>query len=170
VPVEFRAAARTLDVVNGYDDPTSLGADRWAALVGARGLTPAPACIIDCGTAVTVDALAANGEFLGGAIFPGLALARAILAHGTAAVQPPPGSDASCLGRSTADAVAGGTLFALAGAIERVVREQQVQLGGAARVLMTGGDAPLLAARIAQPVEHVPDLVLQGLARFAHLA
>jgi type III pantothenate kinase len=100
-------------------------------------------------------------------IFPGLRLLRASLARGTDAVRPPAGSDANCLGLSTADAVAAGTLFGLAGAIERVVHEQEARLGGDARVLITGGDAELLAARIARPLRHVPDLVLQGLARFA---
>jgi type III pantothenate kinase len=166
-PVVFRSAARTLDIVNGYREPASLGADRWASLLGARGLTREPVCVVDCGTAVTIDALSGAGEFAGGVIFPGLRLLRASLARGTNAVRPPPGSDASCLGLSTADAVAGGTLFGLAGAIERVVREQEARLGAEAHVLITGGDAELLAARIARPLRHVPDLVLQGLARFA---
>ncbi len=166
-PVVFRSAARTLDLVNGYREPASLGADRWASLLGARGLTTEPVCVVDCGTAVTIDALSGAGEFLGGVIFPGLKLLRASLAVGTDAVRPPPGSEASCLGRSTADAVAGGTLFGLVGAIERVVHEQQAYLGAEARVLITGGDAQLLAARITRPLWHVPDLVLQGLARFA---
>lgn len=166
-PVVFRSAARTLDIVNRYREPASLGADRWASLLGARGLTTEPVCVVDCGTAVTIDALSAAGEFLGGVIFPGLKLLRASLAVGTDAVRPPPGGEASCLGRSTADAVAGGTLFGLAGAIERVVHEQQAYLGADARVLLTGGDAPLLAARITHRLWHVPDLVLQGLARFA---
>jgi type III pantothenate kinase len=166
-PVEFRSAARTLDIVNRYREPASLGADRWASLLGAHGLTREPVCVVDCGTAVTIDALSAAGEFVGGVIFPGLQLLRASLARGTDAVRPPPGSDANCLGLSTADAVAGGTLFGLAGAIERVVREQEARLGTDAGVLITGGDAELLAARIARPLRHVPDLVLQGLARFA---
>jgi type III pantothenate kinase len=166
-PVVFRSAARTLDIVNGYREPTSLGADRWASLLGARGLTREAVCVVDCGTAVTIDALSAAGEFAGGVIFPGLRLLRASLARGTDAVRPPPGGDASCLALSTADAVAGGTLFGLAGAIERVLREQEARLGTDTKGLITGGDAELLAARIARPLRHVPDLVLQGLARFA---
>lgn len=166
-PVVFRSAARTLDIANGYREPASLGADRWASLLGARGLTRELVCVVDCGTAVTIDALSAAGEFVGGVIFPGLRLLRASLVRGTDAVRPPAGSDASCLGLSTADAVAGGTLFGLAGAIERVLREQETRFAGNAHVLMTGGDAELLAARIARPLQHVPDLVLQGLARFA---
>ena len=62
-PHVIRAQADQLGVKNLYHEPATLGADRWAALIAARGLTSAAACVIDCGTAVTVDALSALGEF-----------------------------------------------------------------------------------------------------------
>ena len=71
-----RPQAQQLGVKNLYRKPEQLGADRWAALIGARGLTGSAACVVDAGTAVTVEALSAKGEFLGGAIFPGLHLLR----------------------------------------------------------------------------------------------
>jgi type III pantothenate kinase len=157
-----------LGVTNTYRDPAALGADRWAALIGARGEVPdAGACVIDCGTAVTIDALSAQGEFAGGVIFPGLALLRQALAQGTAAVAASDGDDTSCLARSTADAVAAGTLYGLAGAIERVSREFEQSLGESLKLIITGGDADHVAGHLSRPARRVPDLVLTGLDRLA---
>lgn len=159
--------AQACGVRNGYRDPARLGADRWAALVAARATTTGRICVVDCGTAVTIDALAEDGMFCGGAILPGLGLARRSLVQGTAAILAEAGDAISCLGRSTADAVAGGTLFGLAGAIERVVAEQQRALGGAARLFITGGDADTLAPHLSIPVTRDPDLVLKGVGLIA---
>jgi type III pantothenate kinase len=166
-PRVIRSRAEQLGVTNRYREPEQLGADRWAALIGARGLTSAAACVVDCGTAVTVDALSARGEFLGGVIFPGLRLLRDGLARGTTGVKTADGSDADCLARSTADGVAAGTLFGLAGAVERLVHEHRRRLGDTMQVLLTGGDAPRLAPRLSVAFTPVPDLVLKGLARIA---
>ncbi len=163
-----RAQPTQLGVINRYREPTTLGADRWVALIGARGAFPAAdLCVVDCGTAVTADALTAAGEFAGGVILPGLGLLRQALASGTAAVQAAGGNDTSCLARSTADAVAAGTAYGLAGAIERVCREFEAALGVSMKLLLTGGDADRIAARLTRPAHRVPDLILQGLARIA---
>lgn len=167
MPYVVQAQRAQLGVTNGYHEPAALGADRWAALIGARALAQAPACIVDCGTAVTVDALSADGVFLGGAIFPGLRLLRQSLAQGAAALPLAPGDDTSCLARATADGIAAGTMLGLLGAIERMLVEQQKALGPGMQVFLTGGDAPLLAARLTQPAIVIPDLVLKGLARIA---
>lgn len=162
-----RPQAQHLGVKNLYRRPEQLGADRWAALIGARGLTASAACVVDAGTAVTVEALSAKGEFLGGAIFPGLRLLRDSLARGTEALPGVTGNATDCLGRSTEEAIAAGTLFGLAGAVERLIEEYRRMLGEPIQVFLTGGDAPVLAAQLR--VEHtpVPDLVLKGLARIA---
>ena len=76
-PIVTRAAQ--LGVTNSYKNPASLGADRWAALIAARARSPGAACVVDCGTALTIDALDANGVYRGGVILPGLALMRAAL-------------------------------------------------------------------------------------------
>ena len=166
-PHIVRAQAEQLGVKNRYRDPQQLGADRWAALIGARGLGTSATCIVDCGTAVTVDALSAQGEFLGGVIFPGLRLLRASLAQGTQGIDATEGDAADCPARSTADGVAAGTFFGLAGAVERLLEEYRRTLGGTMPVLLTGGDAPLLAPRLRVATTLVPDLVLKGLARIA---
>jgi type III pantothenate kinase len=166
-PHVLRPRPEQLGVKNGYRDPSQLGADRWAALIGARGLITAAVCIVDCGTAVTVEALSADGEFLGGAVLPGLRLARESLAHGTESIGATDGDAADCLARTTADGVAAGTLFGLAGAVDRLLEEYRRTLGGTAQVFLTGGDAPLLAPRLRTTVTLEPDLVLKGLARVA---
>jgi type III pantothenate kinase len=167
MPHIVRPQAQQLGVKNLYRQPEQLGADRWAALIGARGLTGSAACVVDAGTAVTVEALSAGGEFLGGAIFPGLRLLRDSLARGTVAIAPAEGNAADCLARSTADGVAAGTLFGLAGAVERLLDEYRRSLGEPMEIFLTGGDAPALAAHLRVPATMVPDLVLKGLARIA---
>lgn len=155
-------------VTNSYRDPSALGADRWAALIGARAEIPdSGACVIDCGTAVTIDALSAQGEFAGGIIFPGLALLRDALVKRTAAIRVEGGDDTACLARSTADAVAAGTLYGLAGAIERVCLEFEQALGESLKLLITGGDADHVAGHLRRPARRIPDLVLKGLDRIA---
>lgn len=162
-----RSQMEQLGVKNLYHRPEQLGADRWAALIGARGLTNSAACVVDAGTAVTVEALSARGEFLGGAIFPGLRLLRDSLARGTEAISAVTGNATDCLGRSTEDGVAAGTLFGLAGAVERLIDEYRRSLGEPMEIFLTGGDAPALAAHLHVPTAMIPDLVLKGLARIA---
>ncbi|MEK7206880.1 MAG: type III pantothenate kinase [Pseudomonadota bacterium] len=166
-PHILHAQVEQLGVKSRYTDPATLGVDRWAALIAVRGLTSSPACIIDCGTAVTVDALSADGEFLGGVIFPGLHLLRSSLARGTHGIKVAEGNEAECFARSTADGVAAGTLFGLAGALEHLIQEYRKTLGKDMQIFLTGGDAARLAPRLNQKTVQAPDLVLKGLARVA---
>lgn len=167
MPMIIQPQAEQLGVKNLYRRPDQLGADRWAALIGARGLTSSAACVIDAGTAVTVDALSARGDFLGGAIFPGLNLLRESLVRGTVAITAEAGEASDSLGRSTEDGVAAGTLFGLAGAVERLIEEYRLILGEPIKIFLTGGDAPLLSSRLRVSSTPSPDLVLKGLARIA---
>lgn len=166
-PLIVHTQTEQLGVRNQYRQPEQLGTDRWAALIGARGLVSGAVCVVDAGTAVTVDALSAQGEFLGGTVFPGLRLLRESLVRGTAGISAATGNAADCLARSTADGVAAGTLHGLAGAAERLIEEYRRTLGEKMQVLLTGGDAPELAALLRVPHTPVPDLVLKGLARIA---
>lgn len=164
-----KAQRELLGVKNHYLEPATLGADRWVALIAAHRMSTRPLSVVDCGTAVTIDALSAQGDFLGGVILPGLQLLRSSLVGATHEIREINGDDINCLGLSTADAVTGGSAFGLAGAIDRILTEQAKQLGKDARVLITGGDAArvLPRLRVDAPVEHVPDLVLRGLALIA---
>lgn len=155
-------------VRNTYANPSQLGADRWAALVGARCRSHGPACVIDSGTAVTIDALSADGDFVGGVILPGIALARTALNVGTRQLGVPGEGDYTVLGLDTAACIRGGTIFGVVGAIERITEEMEHRLGGGPiRRYLTGGDADLLAGHLRGEYHHCPYLVLEGLARLA---
>jgi type III pantothenate kinase len=164
VPVRrILPSAEAAGMRNLYGQPASLGADRWAALAGARARMRGAALVVDAGTAMTVDALAADGRFLGGLIVPGYDLMRASLARGTARL-PVAAGRFDPFPRTTDDAIVTGALQAMAGAVVRTL-EAMVAAGEVApRLLLTGGCAPLLRDPLAacMPVE-VPSLVLEGL-------
>ncbi|MFN2349415.1 MAG: type III pantothenate kinase [Thioalkalivibrio sp.] len=147
-----------------YPEPILLGADRYGAMVAAHRLFDGPVLVVDCGTAVTVDALAAGGRHMGGLILPGLWLMRNALDAGTAAVQQVKGDVAHCLlADNTAQAVAGGTLLGLASAVDGLCDRVTETLGVTPHRLLCGGDAAELMSWLKGPYQHCPWLVLQGL-------
>jgi type III pantothenate kinase len=163
-PGWFRSEPETMGIVNGYPEPAQLGADRWAAVIGARSLVSGPVGVIDCGTAATLDVLDGDDRHLGGLITPGLELAQQSLLTSTANVRAAAARVAGVLGRSTAECVANGTSLGLAGALERWMREVDDSVDGVAW-LATGGGWPRVRATISRSIEYDPDLVLRGLAR-----
>ncbi len=145
---------------NGYRNPAQLGCDRFAAAFGARALAPGQALVVaTCGTATTIDAVSADGVFVGGMILPGLGLMSAALAGNTAQL---PAVDASAappgFADHTAGAIAAGCMAAQLGAIERAVA-----MHGGALCIISGGAAPAIAARLAVPHRLVDNIVLIGL-------
>lgn len=154
-------------VSNAYTEPGRLGADRWAALIAARHLHHGPACIVDCGTAVTVDALAGNGEHLGGLILPGLTMMRRSLTERTDGIGEAVSGEVSLLARNTADGVTAGTLYTLVAAIDRIVADVGAEIGKEVVHILTGGDGETVLPLLAGTWEHEPDLVLRGLAVIA---
>jgi len=160
--VWFAASERCAGVYNRYERPTQLGADRWAALVGARARTDDAAVVVNAGTAVTVDALAATGEFLGGLILPGVGLMLDALAQRTAGLQPGSGRFSE-FPRNTADAMTTGALDAAIGAIVRMAGRLAAREGGAPIVVLSGGSAPTLAPLLPEGTLRVDPLVLEGL-------
>jgi type III pantothenate kinase len=153
-------------VRNSYGDPAQLGADRWAAAIGAHTLFGAAAVVVNAGTAITVDALTADGVFLGGLILPGLTLMRDALAEGTAQLPRADGTFAF-FPASTADAIASGALNAACGAIERMADYLEASGGVAPVLLLSGGDAAQLAPHLAAETRLVDNLVLEGLRAVA---
>jgi type III pantothenate kinase len=156
-----KSEAAACGVINNYACPERLGTDRWAALIAARNLYRQPCIVATAGTALTVDALSAQGEFLGGLILPGKALMHESLAYRTEALSV--GQGKSCdFPSSTKDAIASGISFAMAGAVERqcAVLERRE---GAVRCLLSGGDGQWLAAALSRPAEVEDNLVLNGL-------
>lgn len=162
-PNIVEASAGAFGVTNCYSQAATLGTDRWAAMIAVSHRFETPACIIDAGTAVTLDLLDKNSHFLGGSIFPGLDAARQALVSSTARLSAKSGSEKTTLACSTADAIAAGTRAGWVGAIRRILDSQISEANLAPRVYITGGDGVLLAQEIGCEHELVPDLVLQGL-------
>jgi type III pantothenate kinase len=158
----LRASELRCGVRNRYDEPHRLGADRWAALIGARALAGAPCCVVITGTATTVDLLDAAGEFLGGLILPGLGLMREVL-HGRTGKLPLARGRYVQQPRNTDDAIESGCRLAQIAAIERM----RDQLGAGTRCILSGGAAQVLAADLRTPIQVIDNLVLEGLARIA---
>lgn len=157
------AEAGFAEVKNTYLNPRQLGVDRWMGLIAARRRTRESVLVVSVGTAMTVDALSADGVFVGGVIVPGVRLMRQALQQGTARVADAAGHW-QAFPRTTADAVESGIVAALCGAIQL----QHARLAEAAgttapHCLLTGGDAGVLLPHLAVPTEHVPALVLEGI-------
>jgi type III pantothenate kinase len=162
VPLDWlQSSAVACGVSNGYDKPQQLGADRWAALIGARALHDGPCIVVMAGTATTIDALDAQGRFRGGLILPGLALMRSALAQNTAGLPHAKGRYRT-LATNTDDAIVSGALHATLGAIERVRATQENDV----TCLLSGGAAVELVPHMSRPYHVVDNLVLEGLARF----
>jgi type III pantothenate kinase len=160
-------SAHEAGLTNGYDHPSRLGADRWVSLAGARARVLAagekrPAMVVMVGTAVTVDALDADGRFLGGLILPGFGLMLRALEQGTAGLKVPTG-DVVDFPTNTSDALMSGGANAIAGAIERQTRLLKQRTGQEPLLLMTGGAAVKLAPTVDLPFETVDTLIFDGL-------
>lgn len=161
--VWLHASAEACGVRNTYEQPEQLGADRWAALIGARARV-AGACLVVCaGTATTVDLLDASGEFRGGLILPGFDLMRGALARNTAQLPLAEGVFRAAP-RNTMDAIVSGCLHAQAGAIERMFAT--IAADPSAVCLLTGGGAERLVPHLNIPLQLTDNLVLDGLVRF----
>ncbi len=147
-----------------YDRPQEVGADRVANVAAAFRLYGGPACIVDFGTGTTFDALSARGEYLGGAIAPGVRVAAEALFLRTARLpridlQRPP----RAIGGNTVDAMRSGILFGYVGLVEGMVARFRRELGDDMRVIATGGLAEVVA-RETSVIEHVDLwLTLKGL-------
>lgn len=155
-------------VRNGYAEPSQLGSDRWAALIAAWHLVQRACLVVDSGTATTIDALSAQGEFIGGLILPGFELMQHSLAVAANQLKPAPGKY-RLFPQNSADALYSGAIQASCGAIERqynLLDDHHAPLllsGGAARVLL-----PHLEQRRFGAAPCVVDnLVLQGLLLMA---
>lgn len=151
-------------VINGYENPRQLGADRWAALLGARGLTSAACLVVCAGTATTVDLLAADGRFQGGVILPGFDLMRSALAGNTAQLPLAEGGFRDSP-RNTMDAIVTGCLHAQVGAIERMYAK--IADEAEPICLLTGGAAARLLPHLSIPARLEENLILDGLVRYA---
>jgi type III pantothenate kinase len=160
--VWVEAKRRECGVTNGYLKPAQLGADRWAALIGAWSIVRGPCLIVMAGTATTADILGSDGKFCGGAILPGLEMMKRSLATDTAGLPRARGHFA-VRPRRTADAIETGCLLAQVGAIERLF----FTLERGATCLLAGGTAARIAPHLRIRARKAENLVLEGLVRIA---
>jgi type III pantothenate kinase len=160
-PEWFSAQAELAGLRNRYRNPGQLGADRFAAALGARTLVPGKALVVaTCGTATTVDAVSSDGEFLGGMILPGLGLMLDSLARGTAQL-PAASADAApppVFADNTLDAIRSGCVSAQAGAIARAFTALPAEL-----CIVSGGAAGHIAPALQVPYRMLDNIVLAGL-------
>ena len=161
-------------VTNGYDHPARLGADRWVAMIGARHRllarcgagVPRPCIVVMVGTAVTVEAIDAEGRFLGGIILPGHGIMLRALESGTAGLHVPTG-EVCDFPTNTSDALTSGGTFAIAGAVQRMVDNVSRHCGQVPECIMTGGAGWKMAPSMSVEVELVESLIFDGLLQIA---
>ncbi len=147
-----------------YEDPRAVGADRIVDAVAVVHMYGAPACVVDFGTATTFDAISRNGDYLGGAIAPGISIAAEALFQRTAKlprvdIQKPP----SVIGRNTAHSIQSGLLYGYVGLVEGMVARFRQELGDDMKVIATGGLSDIVAHETSVIQVVAPWLTLDGL-------
>lgn len=168
IPKFFSTGDTACGVTNAYSVPENLGVDRWVALIGAHHQLRGAVCVIDCGTAITLDLLAASGQHQGGLILPGVETLKQMLLEDTAEVKPSAAPPLiTLLASSTGAGVHGGAVYMAVAATDRLINDLTAKQGPDLEVLITGGDAGTILTLLAHPAHHDPELVLKGLAILA---
>ncbi len=149
---------------NAYSDVRSMGVDRWLAMLSAWNKFGAPVCVIDYGTAVTVDVILEGGQHIGGFILPGLTMTTDALIKDTHQIhvdnETSPKLEFGC---STSECIKNGFVFALAGLIDRCVKKISIEKGAELLLVITGGGAEQALPLLHGKYFHEPHLVLEGL-------
>jgi len=147
-----------------YENPLEVGADRVVAAVAAYEKHGGPCVVVDFGTATTFDAVSSKGEYLGGAIAPGIQISAEALYLKTAKlprieIKKPE----RAIGRTTVTSMQSGLYFGYVGLISKIIQEMKRELGEDTTVISTGGFAAQISHEIASIDVHEPDLILEGL-------
>lgn len=165
LPAEFASVrASAAGMTTRYEEPARLGVDRWLAALAAYHLAAGAVCVIDAGTALTVDIVDQDGVHLGGTIAPGLALMIDSLTRNTAQLRLDSYACTEAVATNTAAAISSGCRDAFAGGIERMYARIQSELATEVPCFVTGGEAPIVMDSCAITMRAVPDLVLRGVA------
>lgn len=160
------AKAQQCGVTNGYEQPAQLGCDRWAALIGARQLHKGAAIVVLAGTANTMDAMTADGKFLGGLILPGFDMMVDSLSSKTAGIRAERG-EFQVFPTNTRNAVWSAAIQATIGAYDRM-QDAMIEIGHPPpAVLLSGGAAEAIEPWLKGPITRVDNLILEGLACIA---
>ena len=150
-------------VTLAYANPSSYGADRYAALIAAHYKTSGAKIVIDCGTATTVDAIDACGKHLGGLIIPGIELMCSALANKASGITMPKQANATQLfNDNTADAVYSGSALVLNHGVRGIIQEIIDNINQHVTVYVTGGESSMISLNDIEYMD-CPNLVLEGL-------
>jgi type III pantothenate kinase len=148
------------------DTPRSVGADRLANALAAHHAAKGPAIVVDFGTATTFDCVAANGDYLGGAILPGPKVASTALALKAAKLpEVPIKPTRRVIGKNTVQCLQAGLYWGYLGMIDRVLEETMLEMPGKKKpkVIVTGGLGRLFYRALKRPAAYRPDLTLDGI-------
>ena len=165
-PYWLKSGQQLCGVTNGYAAPSQLGSDRWAALIGARREESGPVLVVNAGTALTIDAMTADGQFLGGLIVPGIRLMMRALTTGTAHAHAADGEFVQ-FPTNTLDAIYSGALNAALGSVTRMSDALAARSGAVPVCILSGGAASVLIPHLPPPTREIPNLVLSGLVTIA---
>ena len=147
-----------------YDNPSEVGADRVVASVGAFEKYGGPCIVVDFGTATTFDAVTAKGEYLGGAIAPGIQISAEALYLRTAKLpRIEVAKPKKPIGKTTVASMQSGIYFGYVGLVNNLIAEISREIGAEPKIVITGGFASQLGPEIRAPHHHEPHLVLEGL-------
>ena len=150
---------------NAYDNVETMGVDRWLAMLAAWSRYKKPLCVIDCGTALTVDVILEGGQHAGGCILPGLSLMAAALSQATRGIHTYGEREMQLeFGQSTAACISNGFAFALAGLMDRCAHKVGEEQGIELLSIVTGGGAEQTLLVLPGHPVHEPHLVLEGLS------
>lgn len=168
VPVYLNSQKACAGVQNAYEQPENLGVDRWMSVLGAWKMRQDACCIVDCGTAVTIDVMTDSGRHLGGIIVPGMEMMQESLIEETAGISgdkvPSEMQSAdSMLARDTEGAIIMGSLYALVALIERVRAEVEQEMGYELPLILTGGDTDMIQPLLSCESLVEPMLVFHGM-------
>lgn len=159
--------AQAQGVINGYRDPSQLGVDRWLTLLAVHRQQTGAACIVDCGTAMTVDLLDGTGRHHGGLILPGLDLMRESLLQQTRIPRVSHVPVEDLFAHDTASAVASAAINSAAALIERSMRQAQALCDESPVLILTGSDAEPISKCLEIPFRIDQELVMKGLVSIA---
>lgn len=164
-----KTAATAYGITLAYDQPHRLGADRLVAMLGVQAIwqqqhQKRDTVVIDCGTAVTVDALLSDGQHVGGLILPGVRSGgEALIARAKASHLAMSFDDPSLFARNTAQGIGSGSLLGTACALDGLCQRMEAALGTSLLRVITGGDAEYLQPVLQGDYQHVPELLMDGL-------